>query len=50
MDFKGSQQTPIFAIPKDIAEVLEEIDIKKMWDYLEKTFRLNKKNGRQNLN
>jgi hypothetical protein len=29
-------------IPNDIKAVFNEVDIEKTWDYLEKTFRLNK--------
>ncbi len=36
------ERTLISAIPKDVAEVMDELDIDKTWDYLEKTFRLNK--------
>lgn len=35
-------QEPESIIPKDIQEVFDEVDIEKTWDYLEKTFHLNK--------
>jgi hypothetical protein len=30
-------------IPRDIQDLFDEVDIERTWDYLEKTFKLNKK-------
>lgn len=34
-------------IPDDVKAVFDEVDIEKTWDYLEKTFRLNKPKWRR---
>ena len=42
-------QNPPSVVPRDIAEVFEETDMEKVWDYLEKTFHVNKKKWKANF-
>ena len=43
MNVSPGNRTPSSIIPREIAAVFDELDIDRTWDYLEKTFHLNKK-------